>query len=71
MLPYADNRITLDERRKDAWGIPVPHIRCVMHDAEKSLLAQQEETLISLVKEVGGDLEFIGSPTGLKEFDKA
>ena len=70
MLPYADNRITLDTRRKDAWNIPVPHIRCVMHDDELALLAQQEEAMIDLVHAVGGELEFIGSPTGLKEMGR-
>ncbi len=70
MLPYADNRITLDRRRKDAWNIPVPHIRCVMQADEHELLRQQEETLITMIKEVGGDLEFIGSPTGLKEMGR-
>jgi len=70
MLPYADNRITLDSRRKDAWSIPVPHIRCVMHEEELALLRRQEETLIGMIKEIGGDLEFIGSPTGLKEMGK-
>jgi choline dehydrogenase-like flavoprotein len=70
MLPYADNRITLDTRRKDAWNIPVPHIRCVMHDDERALLAQQEEAMIDLVHAVGGELEFIGSPTGLKEMGR-
>lgn len=70
MLPYADNRITLDRRRRDAWDIPVPHIRCVMHEEERALLSRQEQTLISMIKEVGGDLEFIGSPTGLKEMGR-
>jgi choline dehydrogenase-like flavoprotein len=70
MLPHADNRITLDAQRKDAWNIPVPHIRCVMHDDERVVLAQQEETMIDLVQGVGGELEFIGSPTGLKEMGR-
>jgi choline dehydrogenase-like flavoprotein len=67
MLPYADNRITLDIRRKDAWNIPVPHIRCAMGEEEHTLLRCQEETLIETVRGIGGELEFIGSPTGLKE----
>ncbi len=67
MLPHADNRITLDPKRKDAWGIAVPHIRCVMKEDEYKLLEQQERTLIELVECAGGELEFIGSPTGLKE----
>ncbi|CAN7740038.1 GMC oxidoreductase [Rhizobium sp. LjRoot258] len=70
MLPYADNRITLDPRRKDAWSIPVPHIRCAMRDEELALLKKQEEILIEIIKGVGGELEFIGSPTGLKEIGR-
>ncbi|OWV97169.1 GMC family oxidoreductase [Rhizobium sp. R693] len=70
MLPYADNRITLDQSRKDAWNIAVAHIRCVMQAEEHALLRQQEETLISMIEGVGGALEFIGSPTGLKEMGK-
>ena len=70
MLPYDENRITLDAKRKDAWGIPVPHIRCVMGDEERSLLRRQEEVLIEMVHSVGGELEFIGSPTGLREMGR-
>lgn len=70
MLPYADNRITVDASRRDAWNIPVPHIRCVMQAEENALLKRQEETLISMIKGVGGDLEFIGSPAGLKEMGR-
>lgn len=70
MLPYADNRITLDARRKDAWGIPVPHIRCAMGEEEYALLRRQEEVLIDMVRGVGGELEFIGSPTGLREMGR-
>ncbi len=70
MLPYADNRITLDARRKDSWGIPAPHIRCVMGEEEHALLRQQEKVLVDMVHGVGGDLEFIGSPTGLREMGR-
>lgn len=70
MLPHADNRITLDARRKDAWGIPVPHIRCVMHDSEREMLKKQEKTLIDMVRDAGGELEFIGSPSGFSEMGR-
>lgn len=70
MLPHADNRITLDPKRKDAWKIPVPHIRCVMHDEELALLRQQQQTMIEMVRDVGGELEFIGSPHGLTEMGR-
>jgi choline dehydrogenase-like flavoprotein len=70
MLPYADNRITLDPKRKDAWKIPVPHIRCVMGDEEHALLHRQEKTMVDMVHDVGGELEFIGSPHGLTEMGR-
>ncbi|MCM2476452.1 GMC family oxidoreductase [Rhizobium sp. CG5] len=70
MLPYADNRITLDPHKKDAWGISVPHIRCVMDEAEQELLKKQEETLIDMVRTAGGELEFIGSPRGFTEMGR-
>ncbi|CDM61161.1 oxidoreductase protein (plasmid) [Rhizobium favelukesii] len=34
------------------------------------LLKKQEEILIETIKGVGGELEFIGSPTGLKEMGR-
>lgn len=70
MLPHADNRVTLDPRKKDAWGIPVPHIRCVMHEEEKSMLREQQKTIVDLVREVGGEPEFVGSPLGLTEMGR-
>ena len=70
MLPHADNRVTLNPRRKDAWGIPVPHIRCVLHEEEKSLLRDQQTTIVDLVREVGGEPEFVGSPLGLTEMGR-
>jgi choline dehydrogenase-like flavoprotein len=70
MLPYADNRITLDLKRKDAWKVPVPHLRCVMHDEEHALLRRQEKMLVEMVHDVGGELEFIGSPHGLTEMGR-
>jgi choline dehydrogenase-like flavoprotein len=70
MLPYADNRITLDPKRKDAWNIPVPHIRCAMHDEEHALLRRQQQAMVEMVRDVGGELEFIGSPHGLTEMGR-
>ncbi|WP_323991587.1 GMC family oxidoreductase [Nguyenibacter sp. L1] len=70
MQPYADNRVTLDVRRKDAWGIPVPHIRCVPHANEIALLQAQEDTMLEMIRAMGGETEFIGSPLGLREFGR-
>lgn len=67
MLPNPDNRITIDPRRKDAWGIPVPHIRCQIGPDDKATLTRQLDTLAETIEGAGGELEFIGSPLGLEE----
>jgi choline dehydrogenase-like flavoprotein len=67
MLPEADNRVTLDTRRTDKWGIPVPHIRCKMGESDRHTLAREIETLTEIVEATGGELEYIGSPLGLVE----
>ncbi len=45
MQPSADNRITLDRAKRDAWGIPVAHIRCVMGDEDRKNLRGQIDAL--------------------------
>jgi choline dehydrogenase-like flavoprotein len=67
MLPDADNRITLDPRRRDAWGIPVPHIRCKIGDQDRITLQQQIDALVETVEDVGAKVEYVGSPLGLVE----
>ncbi|MCA1338066.1 GMC oxidoreductase [Pseudooceanicola marinus] len=70
MLPHADNRITLDPKKKDAWGIPAPHIRCKMHEYEELLARRTEDSMIALMEEQGAQLEFVGSPLGLRELGR-
>jgi choline dehydrogenase-like flavoprotein len=67
MQPDADNRITLDRRRMDAWGVPIPHIRCKIGAADTETLKNQVKTLVETVEGVGCDLDFVGSPLGLVE----
>lgn len=64
MMPDASNRVTLDPRRKDAWGIPVPHIRCKINDPDTLTLKQQVRTLMETIEGAGGVLNLIGSPLG-------
>lgn len=70
MLPAPDNRITLDQRKKDAWGIPVPHIRCKIGPEDKATLASEIDALKETIEGAGGELEFIGSPLGLEEMGR-
>jgi choline dehydrogenase-like flavoprotein len=41
MLPHPDNRVTLDPRQTDAWGIPVVRVTCVHRENERAMLADQ------------------------------
>tara|TARA_R110002124_G_scaffold114535_20_gene269421 strand:- start:30616 stop:32262 length:1647 start_codon:yes stop_codon:yes gene_type:complete len=67
MQPDYENRVSLDRRVKDAWGIPAPHIRCKMSDIDRKTLEREVETLTEIVEGTGGELEFVGSPLGLIE----
>ncbi|MFN3273378.1 MAG: GMC oxidoreductase [Paracoccus sp. (in: a-proteobacteria)] len=70
MMPDRDNAVTLDPRRRDAWGMAVPHIRCVPSSQDMATLETQEETLLDIARETGVAFEFIGSPRGLREFGR-
>ena len=67
MQPDPDNRITLHPSRKDAWGIPIPHIRCKMSPEDEKTLREELDTLVETVEGAGGQLEYVGSPLGLVE----
>jgi choline dehydrogenase-like flavoprotein len=48
MTPRADNRIVLDQRRRDAWGLPVLRIACRHNDAEIRVANDQSAALREL-----------------------
>jgi choline dehydrogenase-like flavoprotein len=70
MLPYPDNQVTLDTKKKDAWGIPVPHIRLTMRDNERAMLQYQLEVLREMTDAAGLSVDFMASPLGLANADK-
>lgn len=37
ILPYHDNRITLDRNKRDKWGLPVLSLDCTIRDNEKKM----------------------------------
>ncbi|MDT8871367.1 hypothetical protein RAA17_10535 [Komagataeibacter rhaeticus] len=65
MLPYRDNAITLDPRRRDRWGVPLPHIRCVPHANERAMLRRQIRDCADMIEAHGGHVDFWASPLGL------
>lgn len=64
-LPNFENRITLDPRRKDAWGIPAPHIKCALGANERKLLREQVRSIKEMVEACGYRITFTGSTLGL------
>jgi choline dehydrogenase-like flavoprotein len=66
MLPSYDNAITLDPRRKDAWGVPVAHIRCVLGENDKLIVRAGTEALREMVEHCGYQVNFLASVLGLE-----
>lgn len=62
-----DNRITLDPKRRDAWGIAVPHIRCKIGARDRQTLEEQIQAIAETLEHAGGEIDYIGSPLGLEE----
>jgi choline dehydrogenase-like flavoprotein len=50
MLPRPENRVTLDQQRKDAWGIPVLRIECAHGTAELTRVRDQIAALRQLAE---------------------
>lgn len=71
MLPHFENCVTLNRKRKDAWGIPVPHIKCSMTDNERKLMRFELDTIKEMVKAFGCAIDFAASALGLDDADQA
>lgn len=65
MLPSYANRISLNSRRTDKWGIPIAHIRCQLGDNDRILVSRQLKALQEMTQHVGYQVNFIGSVLGL------
>ncbi|WP_308196344.1 GMC family oxidoreductase [Paenarthrobacter sp. TYUT067] len=65
MLPYRSNRITIDPRRKDAWGIPAPRIKLEITENERHLMRAQVAGLKEMALSAGYTINFAGSALGL------
>ena len=56
MAPRAENRVTLDPERKDAWGAPVLRIRCAHSEADLANSADRARALADLAEITGSKL---------------
>jgi choline dehydrogenase-like flavoprotein len=59
MLPDPNNRVALDNTRKDKWGVPVLHIDCTHRLAEQRLANDQRVALKALAEVAGVTLRRI------------
>jgi choline dehydrogenase-like flavoprotein len=56
VLPYAHNRITVDESRLDRYGVPVPKIDYRIGENERKMTEHMADTVEEIVKAAGGVL---------------
>lgn len=56
MLPRFENRVTIDEDKKDAWGLPVAHIDCEHSDNEYKMAQDQIECCKEMVQAAGFEI---------------
>jgi choline dehydrogenase-like flavoprotein len=65
-LPNPENRVTLNPKRKDRWGIPIPHIQVSLTQNEHELLRAQTDAIKEMILNSGFEVEFAGSTLGLE-----
>jgi choline dehydrogenase-like flavoprotein len=53
MTPRAENRVTLDPHRRDAWGGPALRIDCRHSEAERALALDQHRALVEIGEALG------------------
>jgi choline dehydrogenase-like flavoprotein len=70
-LPYYDNLVTLNPRRRDTWDIPVAHIKCSLTQNEYALLHEQVKSAKEMVDACGYTIDFAGSTLGLENEKEA
>ena len=56
VLPDADNRVTLNHRQRDAWGLPTAHIAMAWGENERAMVAHMQARMAAVVEAAGGTL---------------
>jgi choline dehydrogenase-like flavoprotein len=63
MLPYEHNRVWLDGKRTDRWGIPLLHVDCTPGENEKAILEAIVEDGTAMLEAAGfTDIGSFGDP---------
>lgn len=71
MLARPENRITLNPRKKDAWGIPAPHIDCSFGENDLTVMKAQLRAIKEMVSECNYKIDFAGTALGLENAHNA
>lgn len=58
MLPRFENKVTINQDKKDAWGIPVAHIDCQYSDNERAMAKDQIVTMMEMVTAAGFEIHY-------------
>ena len=53
ILPYAENRITLDKTKKDKWGLNVLSIDCELKDNERKMRKDMQDDAVEMLTAAG------------------
>jgi choline dehydrogenase-like flavoprotein len=56
VLPYADNRVTVDESRTDRYGVPLMKIDYRIRENERRMVEHMNDFVEELVRTAGGEL---------------
>ncbi|MCP9886375.1 GMC family oxidoreductase [Cyanobium sp. ATX 6A2] len=56
VLPHPDNRVTLERERRDAWGLPIPHIAMAWGENERAMVRHMQERMAVVVAAAGGTI---------------
>ncbi|MFY7835707.1 MAG: GMC oxidoreductase [Novosphingobium sp.] len=64
MLPHPDNRLTLNEKRKDKWGIPLLHIDAELRENERKMVSQIMADGKAMIEGAGGMVVMQSSEPG-------
>jgi choline dehydrogenase-like flavoprotein len=70
MLPHYENSVTINPSKRDAWGIPVPHVTLAMTENERKLMRFEVDTIKEMVKAMGWEIDFAACALGLDDPDK-
>jgi choline dehydrogenase-like flavoprotein len=67
VLPYAENRITVDETRLDSYGVPIAHIDFKYRENERRMMREMYDTASEILKAAKAEIlpydpNFMGVP---------